>query len=102
MIDAAEQVMNTNKFWPKPVEIRDKIPEYRTVQEDEFRMKNGQCSICTKKGLVIEEPTGSGKWLCRKCYTGLSNEQISQRMNDLYRIMNGEKHKPEWIKNLQR
>lgn len=46
---------------------------------DDWRVMHGRgfnvsvvhrCEKCDKKGVAIQEPADTGKWLCRRCYNG--------------------------------
>ena len=85
---AAEDCMNTMKYWPKPVDIRSRIPQQRDNGEsEEFRMMENMKCFCGHIGLAIEEPKGSKVWRCRECYSGKSNEEYKKRMMDLQEMM---------------
>jgi len=59
-----------------------------------------KCQKCGSVSDCIKEPSGSGPWLCKKCYTGLTNKEIAQRFADLQKMMGDKTYKPEWTKNL--
>lgn len=43
------------------------------------------CRLCEKKNTVcISEPMGSD-WQCRQCYTGYTDKQIKDKLNNIYK-----------------
>lgn len=41
------------------------------------------CSLCGHIGMGINEPAGSEGWSCRKCYTGLNDDEIVKKFSEL-------------------
>ena len=65
-------------------------PEYKNLKplpepsSRDYRIEGRVvCSVCGHIGMGINEPSGSEGWLCRKCYTGFTNQEIAERFKKL-------------------
>lgn len=82
---------------PVPSDIIKRMPEKKRGQDEETgecRFRFEKCTSCKSFQNCIEEPIGCGDWLCRKCYSKLSNRAIQGRFTFLMNIpsnrINGE------------
>jgi ribosomal protein L37AE/L43A len=49
------------------------------------------CQKCGKVGMCIKEPPHTGQWLCRQCYSGLTDQQFKAKVRGLIRTMDDKK-----------
>lgn len=67
---------------PTPLDVIQRIPINQTVDNQDYRITSAKCSKCGRYGMAITEPIGS-PYLCRECYTGLTNQEIAARYKAL-------------------
>ena len=67
---------------PTPMDIIQRIPVSQMMENEHYRMTQAKCSKCDRYSLAISEPPGD-PWLCRECYTGLTNQEIAERFKKL-------------------
>ena len=82
---AHDECINQLKWWPKPAEVRARIPAVEEKDNSNFVIEAGhRCGSCGEtERLCIDEPRGSGSWRCRPCYTGMSDLEIKGRFGEL-------------------
>jgi hypothetical protein len=75
----------TNKRLPSPADLILEIPRGdESTAGMAFTIEPGRkCKTCGHFGLCIDEPAGMGHFECRRCYTGLSNDEIKIRFREL-------------------
>jgi hypothetical protein len=79
--------------FPKIADIISQLPKGSMEDNQDFLLEEHRmCMECNKKDLMcIKEPRNTGSWRCRRCYTGLTNEQIEEKFKELGRIIDGKK-----------
>jgi hypothetical protein len=79
-------MLEMNKM-PTPADLVARIPTKLAEKNEPVRIEPGhQCRVCGKfKPSCIKEP--GIDWTCRECYTGLTNEEIRNRMRTLSNII---------------
>jgi len=98
IIRGGQRCLDTCDRFPVPSQIVEAM-DLNEFTPEGFRIGyQFRCRRCGHFGLGIEEPKGSGNILCRKCYTGLTAEQIKGRFEDLARMMDEPGYRPEWVK----
>jgi ribosomal protein L37AE/L43A len=88
--EAGYQALGELSYFPKPVEIVQRIKSKQNDDETEtFLMRNfGSCEECGKSNCtVIKEPPKTGVWQCRQCYTGLSTPEIQARFKAIRKLI---------------
>ena len=100
VISACDECLVELKFFPKPMEIRKRLPAPESQKPEKFHMYEGRCA-CGHVGMVIQEPTGTSP-RCRECYTGLSSQQVKKRFRDLHEMMRDREYRPEWVRRIRR
>lgn len=56
--------------------------------DNDFRIEGRrQCQECGNIGLCVQEPRGTGEWLCKRCYTGLTDQEITEKFKSLVGIL---------------
>ena len=79
---AGHKAMEECQKMPTPLDVIQRMPINQTVQNEDYHMAQAKCSRCGRYALAISEPVGS-PYLCRECYTGLSNQEIGERFRKL-------------------
>lgn len=90
---------DTNTEFPRIADIINQLP--RNEENAKYRIEPyHMCNECHEQNVIcIKEPVDTGNWRCRKCYTGMTNEQVRNRFIDLGRMMGDVNFKPEWVKD---
>ena len=61
---------------PKPT--YSQIKPLQTHTPSNYRMEGRiMCQECGSVSMCIKEPSESGQWKCRKCYTGMNNQELA-------------------------
>lgn len=63
---------------PRPIIRQPPLPKDDFLMEDNIR-----CEECGTIAKCIKEPSESGKWQCRQCYSGISIKEHRERMRKL-------------------
>jgi len=82
VVKAGHRAMEECLRMPTPLDVIQRMPINQTVEESEFRITSAKCSKCGRYGLAISEPQGA-PYLCRECYSGMTNEQIAAKFREL-------------------
>ena len=85
--------VDTASTFPKIADILSLIPRSDSLSECDYKFEyHIMCQECHKPDMMcIKEPLDTGVWRCRQCYTGLTNEQIVEKFEELWRIADGTK-----------
>ena len=93
---AGYKCMELCTYFPKPAEIISHISKRKEKEQygAKFNMYSGHCQVCGKNGCITMKDEGDnytgeqgdGLWKCRECYTGLTNEQINAKYQELFKI----------------
>jgi len=67
---------------PTPMDVIQRMTINDSMEQADFRITQAKCSRCDRYALAITEPIGS-PYLCRECYTGMTNQEIGQKMREL-------------------
>lgn len=67
---------------PTPMDVIQRMAINQTVDNQDYRITSAKCSRCGRFATAITEPIGS-PYLCRECYTGLTNAEIGERFRKL-------------------
>ena len=92
---AIHRAMDECQKMPTPTDIIQRMKINQTEESAEYKIVSARCHKCKRIALCISEPIGAS-YLCRECYSGLSNEQIGQRFADLGKMMSDREFLPEW------
>jgi hypothetical protein len=86
---SASYLKDGHYFPPMPSELIAMMPKGSTVvDESKFIIRpNTMCNRCHKFGLCIQEPAGHGPWICRVCYSGMTDAQMRAAFVNLGRAM---------------
>ena len=95
IIQAGQKALEECARMPTPTDVISRIPVEDSEQNENYNITSGKCSECSRVGMCISEPNGS-PLICRECYTGLTNEQISQRFSDLAKMIEDKEFIPAW------
>lgn len=79
---AGHRAMEECQRMPTPLDVISRISPGDQKENEKFVITSARCSRCSRFALCISEPTGS-PYLCRECYTGLTNDQIAERFRKL-------------------
>ena len=101
IIRGGQRCLDTSNKFPIPSEIVEKMDLNEFTREDYRISYKMRCRKCGHFGLGIEEPINSDNWKCRKCYTGLTSDQIKGRFQDIYRMIEQPGYRPEWLKQIE-
>ena len=79
---AGQRALEECQKMPTPMDVISRITSDDQTNNGAFTMTSTKCSKCHRVLLCISEPSGS-PYLCRECYTGLTNQQISDKFNQI-------------------
>ncbi len=82
IISAGHKAMEECQKMPTPQDVIQRMTVNQTVEESDFRITSAKCSRCGRFGMAISEPQGV-PYLCRECYSGMTNEQIAAKFREL-------------------
>lgn len=85
---AGHKAMEECSKFPTPLDVIQRIAIGDTLQNEDYFVSSGQCSLCGRYGMMISEPTGH-PYRCRECYTGLTNAEIGAKFKELGELLHG-------------
>lgn len=92
--EAGYRCLGELKYFPKPAELIERIkrdPQDPFGDSDFIIIDHGSCEECGASNVpCIKEPKDTGVWICRQCYTGLTGQEIAQRLRKFRKTI-GEK-----------
>lgn len=80
---------------PTPYDLISRMVANQTTEGGSYTITVARCSKCKRTRNCISEPKGSS-WLCNECYSGLTSQQIAERMNDLGKMVEDKDFIPDW------
>lgn len=95
VIMAGQRALEECVRMPTPTDIISRIAVEEQNEDANYSITSAKCSKCKRVATCISEPIGS-PYECRECYTGLNNQQISQRFRDLQKMMEDKSFIPSW------
>lgn len=73
---AGQRAIEECSKFPTPIDVIQRIQTNSERGNDEYQITSGKCAHCGRVRMVISIPVGAD-YLCRECYTGMTNEQVS-------------------------
>jgi hypothetical protein len=95
VILAGQKALEECLKMPTPMDVISRISVENNQENTAYNIGHARCSKCNRVATCISEPVGA-PYICRECYTGLTNQQISQRFKDLGKMMDDKKFIPKW------
>lgn len=87
VMTAGHRAMEECQRMPTPTDLIQRIPVNQTFENVDYRITSAKCSRCGRYAMAISEPIGR-PYLCRECYTGMSNQEIAAKFRALGELTN--------------
>jgi len=78
---------------PTPLDVIQRMTVNQSIEDGDYYITSAKCTRCGRYAMAITEPVGS-PYLCRECYTGMSNQEIANKFKELGEIAHENKAIP--------
>lgn len=79
---AGHKAMEECAKMPTPQDVIQRMMTQQDSGSDKFTMASARCFKCGRILLCISEPPGT-PYECRECYTGMTNQEVSEKFKEL-------------------
>lgn len=79
---AGQKALEECAKMPTPIDVIQRISVTDSITSEKYTITSAKCSKCGRYAMAISEPAGAS-YLCRECYTGMSNQEIAEAFRQI-------------------